>query len=119
MYLCRKKNMNTDLYIKDILKEKGITSKELATMLDKAPQYISNIINGGKGASISTLEDIAAALKVPMWQLFASPEEVRRISVPSDLVAFICYKGTHYTADSVQQLRAIVEKLERYEETKI
>lgn len=105
--------MNTYLYIKDILKAKGITSKELATMLGKAPQYISNIINGGKGASISTLEEIAAALKVPMWQLFASPGEVQRVSVPPDFVAFIRYRGTHYTADSVQQLRAIVERLER------
>ena len=85
-------------------------------MFGKAPQYISNIINGGKGASISTLEEIATALNVPMWQLFANPNEVQSISVPSDFVAFIRYKGTHYAADNVQQLRAIGEKLERNEE---
>lgn len=110
--------MNTDLYIKDILKYKGITSKELATMLGKAPQYISNIINGGKGASLSTLEEIATALNTPMWQLFAKPNEVRSISAPSDFVAFVRYKGTHYAADNVQQLRTIVERLEREEATK-
>lgn len=67
--------MDIKLRIKDILKEKGISSKELAESLGKAPQYISNIINGGKGASLSTLNEIADILNVNMSELFAPTKE--------------------------------------------
>ena len=67
--------MDIKLRIKDILKEKGISSKELAESLGKAPQYISNIINGGKGASLSTLSEIAYILNVNMSELFAPTKE--------------------------------------------
>ena len=48
--------------IKEILKEKGITQQELADKLGVT----------------ETLERIANALNVPMWQLFASPNEVQQ-----------------------------------------
>lgn len=60
-----------DLRIKEILKEKGITAKSLAQELGKAPQYVNNIINGGKGASLNTLQEIADVLNVPISSLFA------------------------------------------------
>ena len=103
--------MNTELYIKDILKAKGITSKELASMLGKAPQYVSNIINGGKGASISTLEEISTALNVPMWQLFASQDEVQRVSVPSDFVAIIRCNGKVFTPRDAGELFEVAKHL--------
>lgn len=67
-----------DLRIKDILHEKGITAKSLAESMGKAPQYLNSIINGGKGASLNTLQEIAKALGVPMASLFADykPEVV-------------------------------------------
>lgn len=60
-----------ELRIKEILKEKGLTSKALADDMGKAPQYINNIINGGKGLSINTLSEIASTLDVPISSLFA------------------------------------------------
>ena len=60
-----------DLRIKDILKEKGITQIELATKIGKKPQYINSIVNGGTGASLNTLKEIAEALDVPLSSLFA------------------------------------------------
>ena len=48
-----------------------MTSKSLAESMRKAPQYISNIINGGKGVSINSLEEIAKHLEVPISSLFA------------------------------------------------
>lgn len=60
-----------DLRIKDILHEKGITAKSLAESMGKAPQYLNSIINGGKGASLNTLQEIAKVLDVPMAALFA------------------------------------------------
>jgi plasmid maintenance system antidote protein VapI len=44
-----------ELRIKEILKERNMTSKSLAESMRKAPQYISNIINGGKGVSINSV----------------------------------------------------------------
>lgn len=59
------------LRVKDILNEKGMTSKELAEKMGKSKQYISNIITGGKGMSIATLADIAKILDVEFRDLFA------------------------------------------------
>jgi transcriptional regulator with XRE-family HTH domain len=60
-----------ELRIKEILKERNMTSKSLAESMGKAPQYISNVINGGKGVSINSLEEIAKHLEVPISSLFA------------------------------------------------
>ena len=60
-----------ELRIKEILKERNMTGKSLAESMGKAPQYISNVINGGKGVSINSLEEIARHLNVPISSLFA------------------------------------------------
>lgn len=62
--------------IKEILKERGITINELADKLGISRVTLSTQINGT--ANIVSYEKIAAALNVPMWQLFASPEEVTK-----------------------------------------
>ena len=60
-----------ELRIKEILKERNMTAKSLAESMGKKPQYINSIINGGKGASINTLEEVAKHLDVPISSLFA------------------------------------------------
>ncbi len=60
-----------ELRIKEILKERNMTSKSLAESMGKAPQYISNVANGGKGLSVKALEEIADKLDVPIASLFA------------------------------------------------
>ena len=60
-----------ELRIKEILKERNMTSKSLAEIMGKAPQYVSNVINGGKGVSVNSLEEIAKHLNVPISSLFA------------------------------------------------
>ncbi len=64
-----------ELRIKEILKERNMTGKSLAESMGKAPQYISNVINGGKGVSINSLEEIAKHLDVPISSLFADYNE--------------------------------------------
>lgn len=61
--------------IKDILKERGITINELAEKMGLNRVTLSTQINGT--ANIASYEKIAAALDVPMWQLFASSQEVQ------------------------------------------
>ena len=60
--------------IKELIKEKGYTHQEFADKLGISRIGLSQLINGKP--SYPTLEKIATALDVPMWQLFASPGEV-------------------------------------------
>ena len=62
--------------IKEIMQEKGVTSASLSTMIGIHKVSISNIINGKINPSAETLEKIAEALGVEMWELFASKEEI-------------------------------------------
>ncbi|MCE8736715.1 helix-turn-helix transcriptional regulator [Bacteroides fragilis] len=61
--------------IKDILKEQGITINELAEKMGLNRVTLSTQINGT--ANIASYEKIAIALNVPLWQLFASSQEVQ------------------------------------------
>ena len=62
--------------IKELLKEKGLTQQELADMVGVSYQSMKQTLNA-QSVTTSTLEKISTALNVPMWQLFASPEEVQ------------------------------------------
>lgn len=63
------------LRIKEILKQKGLTIQDLANILGISRQALGKQIQGKM--LLETAERIATALNVPMWQLFASPEEVQ------------------------------------------
>lgn len=71
--------------IKEVLKEQGITINELADKMGISRVTLSTQINGT--ANIVSYEKIATALNVPMWQLFASPEEVQP---KKDSLSFTC-----------------------------
>ena len=109
--------MNT--YIKDYLNKFGITQKELAERLGVTQSNISATISR---PSFPTLERIAAALEVEPWQLLAPPavvEELKQARAQRSgcdgggLVGVVRVGCEIYTADTVQQLRAIVERLEQ------
>ena len=77
-YFCGKTIIKmAELRIKEILKAKGMTAKQLAESMGKTPQYLNNIINGGKGASLNTLQEVAKALDMPISSLFADYETNR------------------------------------------
>ena len=61
--------------IKELIKEKGYTQQEFADLLGMSRVGLAQIVNGKP--SYPTLEKIATALNVPMWQLFAVPDEVK------------------------------------------
>lgn len=68
--------MNTDetifkLRVRDILKERGQTQKDLANIMGKSPQYIANVLNSAQGISVNVLIEMAKALDIEFRDLFA------------------------------------------------
>lgn len=64
-------------YIKELCKLKKVRQTELAMLLGMREDSFSIALKRNT-LSIAKLEKIAAALDVPMWQLFASSEEVQK-----------------------------------------
>lgn len=62
--------------IKEVLKEKGCTQQTLADRMNVSLSAVKQMASA-ESLTTSTLEKIAKALDVPMWQLFASKEEVK------------------------------------------
>lgn len=90
--------------IKDVIKEKGYTITSLAEKIGIARESLSRMI---VSPSYPTLEKIASALDVPMWQLFASPGEV--CSTTGDVSGFVKVKGTLYEVHSFEDLKKLLE----------
>lgn len=67
-----------ELRVKEITKSKGLTLQQLSEKLGIARDTLTRNVNGNP--TIETLSKIATALEVPIWQLFASPEEIQLIS---------------------------------------
>ena len=61
--------------IKELLKEKRMTQQELADKMNVSLSAVKQMVSA-ESLTTTTLEKIATALDVPMWQLFASPSEV-------------------------------------------
>lgn len=61
--------------IREILKEQGITTKELAEKMGISQSALNQNISGNP--SVRILNNIANALNVPIWQLFADPAEIQ------------------------------------------
>lgn len=81
-----------ELRIKEVCKEKGVKVMDLSTMIGVSQTNTSNIINGKVNPSLETLEKIATALNVPMWQLFASPKEIQAQSDGASITCPNCGK---------------------------
>ena len=65
-----------EIRLKEIMDSKGMKSVELATRLGVTKQTISNMLNGRVMPSLETINKIADILEVPMWQIFANPDEI-------------------------------------------
>ncbi len=65
--------------IKEVLKEKKITQVELAEKMDVSISAVRQMVVA-ESLTTTTLNKIATALNVPIWQLFVSPEEVSKES---------------------------------------
>ena len=103
-YLC---SMKQELRIKEICREKGITLEALANKLGILRTSLSQALSRNS-FSTDKLKDIAEALNVPMWQLFASPTEVVE---KGNFVAFVKDGERVYHVTSVEELEKVVKEL--------
>lgn len=123
MYIFVPKLKKMKAYIKDILSQKGMTQQDLADLLGLSRPSVSATISR---PSFPTLERIAA-LNIEPWQLLAPPSVVEELKQAraqrsgvggGGLVGVVRVGCEIYTADTVQQLRAIVERQEQDEGAK-
>lgn len=101
--------------LKEILQERNITNVALADMLHITKQAAGKIVNA-TSINTATAERIAHALNVPVWQLFASPDEVAAHQADNnELCAFLRYRASnktiHLYADKWEQFWEIVDEL--------
>lgn len=68
--------------VKEILKEKGVTGKELAAAIGMTPTGLSIAINKNGNPPLSTLRKIADFLNVPVSKLLDDEEHSKKISCP-------------------------------------
>lgn len=106
-----------DIY--EVIKRHGETITSVAEKMGVTRPSLSISL---KKPSYTTLERIASALNVEPWQLLAPSsvvEELKQARAARDggggcaLVGVVRVGNEIYTADNVQQLRVIVERLEQ------
>ena len=74
----------TQFDIDDLIKECGYNRSSLAQKMGTTKQ---NLYSKLKSPSFVTLQEIATALNVPLWRLFASPDEVaKNVQTPSGTI---------------------------------
>lgn len=61
--------------IREAIEQKGMTTKEVADILGISVSALNQNISGNP--SVKVLEKISNAINVPIWQLFASKEDVK------------------------------------------
>lgn len=95
-----------NLRIKELLSRDKITVTAFAKEIGITQANMSNIVNGKSKPSLETLEKIATALNVEVWELFTSSSNT------DELTALIDYKGELYRFDSIEALKEFVGRLE-------
>lgn len=104
------------LRIKEIVKSKGMTIGDLAERLGVSRQALNRQMQGK--LLVETAERIAAALEVPVWQLFVSEKEILGrhnlvdVNEKPKFCAFIKNGNKCYYASTPEEAREIINGLE-------
>ena len=88
--MCTFASMNNR--IKEVIKQQGLTQKELAERLGMSRENLARII---ASPSYATLEKLSAALQVPVWEFFTTKEEVIGQDVGQIIVCPRCGERIH------------------------
>lgn len=94
--------------IDDILQAQGISKAELARRMGTTRQNITTLL---RNPSVNKCAEIAQALNIPLWQLFASPEDVAAHHDNNEMCAFVRIDGVHLHADTWEEFWAIVDEI--------
>ena len=105
-----KQNSEIRLNLKEIIKEKGITSKELAERLGVTPVTISYIVTNKTTPSLDMVYRIAKVLNIKVSTLLGE-EPLRLVDNSKEFASFIRYKGIHYTADTLDEFFKQVDEI--------
>ena len=74
------------LRIDKIMKERNITTLQLAEMMKVTPQYISEVVNERKNITITVLAKFAKALQVPLASLVEGYHEKEQLGSTASTV---------------------------------
>lgn len=91
------------LRIKELIKEKGTTVKDLAQKMGISNVGLSQHINGNP--SVEVLERIASALEVDITELFGP-------SSSGGIIGVIRIRDTNYNINSVSDLSRLLDRIE-------
>ena len=70
--------------LRALREQRGVSLRTLAAQTDFSPSFLSQIENGQCSPSISSMERIAKALDVTLWQFFRGAESAKAQIVRSD-----------------------------------
>lgn len=90
--------MNIDL----ILKKQGITKKYLAEKMGMSRENLHRVLTGNP--TLSNIEKLAAALNVPVWQLFTETGNL--------LNGYVEYNGKIYRVTCFEDLQELLNLAE-------
>jgi transcriptional regulator with XRE-family HTH domain len=98
--------------LKELRESKELSQGDIEKRTGLLRCYISRVENGHTVPAVSTLEKMARALEVPMYQLFHEGEasaSVRSLKLPRDRDE---WGSTGATADYLSKLRRLLAKME-------
>lgn len=85
--------------ILDLLAERKLTKAAFAELVGIKSQNVNAML---KNPTKETYEKISAALKIPMWQLFASPSEIMEKADPGTITCPVCQ--TRFKIDAEEEI---------------
>ena len=95
---------NLSSKVKELCRQRGIQLKDLAQKMGIAPESLSRAINGNP--QLSTITCIADNLGISISELFAVKEQI-------PLNAIIVCRDKTYTAQTLSELKLLVNEIER------
>lgn len=97
--------------IKEVLKDQGITQTELASRLGLPKTSITQLLTIGN-PNLKTLESVANALGVPVWELLVSREEMKD-EFYLDIVGVVKVNGVTHSIESTEDLEKIIGMIKK------
>lgn len=90
---------NPTQVVKEILSQRGMTQTDLARLTGTTLQNVRQLLSKDT-LKISTLESFAKALNVPMWQFFATKDDILGASA-NEMTGQCPYCGKPITIETI------------------